>query len=294
MIDPSQWTKWDPSRDLDVPFRWRKARHVVVKGDVFDGSRTNEEIAAVFGVMAVASQHTFQVLTKRPERMRDWFNWIREEAEELQGAVGERPPSGHAEPSACVMLALRGDDLLRATANARWPLPNVWLGVSVDCQAHADARIPLLLETPAALRFVSAEPLLGQIDFGDALAEQGHESGGPQGWVVTREPLDWVIVGGETGRDARPCDVEWIRQIVRQCKAAGVPVFVRQIGSTPHIGDGGAGMSHYLTGSRESCWAMDDESTTPITVYEIRDRKGADPDEWPVDIRVREMPEVRP
>lgn len=285
---------------LDVPLRWKKPRRVFVNSmsDLFHESFSNAQIAAVFGVMAAASQHTFQVLTKRPERMRDWFNWIREQAEELQGAVGERPPSGHAEPSACVMLAIRfgtGEhELLRSVAKARWPLPNVWLGVSAEDQATADKRIPLLLGTPAAIRFVSAEPLLGPVDFTridfpglnmpptfrfDALAGGGGKTSTP--WKI-----DWVVTGGESGPGARPCEVEWIRSIVRQCREAHVPVFVKQLGAKPALEIEPTGNFRTHNGQRQ--FEMN------VTLLPIRDRKGADPSEWPADIRVREMPEVRP
>jgi hypothetical protein len=103
-------------------------------------------------------------------------------------------------------------------------LPNVWLGVSVENQHFADERIPLLLQTPAAVRFISAEPLLERIDVRPYLPSEGYN---------TLPGLDWVIVGGESGHGARPFDVAWARSIVKQCQAAGVPVFVKQLGSNP-------------------------------------------------------------
>lgn len=114
---------------------------------------------------------------------------------------------------------------------SNWPLPNVWLGVSVEDQAAADERIPKLLATPAAVRFLSCEPLIEEVDLRtDFLRETGVDW--PWGSRST-DHIGWVIVGGESGPGARPCDLAWIRGIVGQCKAAGVPVFVKQAGGKP-------------------------------------------------------------
>jgi protein gp37 len=136
-------------------------------------------------------------------------------------------------------------------------LPNVWFGVSVENQATADERIPLLLQTPAAIRFVSYEPALGPVDF--------HLETYPEGAY-----LDWIIVGGESGPGARPFDIAWARDTIAQCKAAGVACFVKQLG----------------TAWAKAGMAMDDHKPA-------LDRKGGDWDEWPEDLRVREFPEVR-
>lgn len=145
---------------LDEPLRWRKRRLVFVNSmsDLFHEELGSYEIAAVFGAMAVAKLQTFQVLTKRSERMRAWFEWAAE------------PDRMHtSNPLArCLEAAanLSGPLLRRHIAglSLSWPLPNVWLGVSAEDQATADQRIPLLLETPAAVRFVSAEPMLEPLD----------------------------------------------------------------------------------------------------------------------------------
>ncbi|MBL9048474.1 MAG: DUF5131 family protein, partial [Tabrizicola sp.] len=119
----------------------------------------------------------------------------------------------------------RRDRISEACGVDDWPLPNCWLGVSCEDQATADERIPLLLQTPAAVRFVSAEPLLGPIVFD----QQVHLERRTKILTGASAPrIDWVIVGGESGPKARPCDVAWIRSIVQQCKAAAVPVFVKQ------------------------------------------------------------------
>lgn len=156
---------------LSEPLHWQKPRRVFVASmsDPFHDGFSNEEIAALFGVMAACPQHQFQVLTKRPLRMRDWFRWIADQGEDLQASVGEAPPSGSPVPAACALLATEPARLPPAAfnkaAHAPWPLPNVWIGVSVEDQVTAEERIPFLLEVPAAVRFVSYEPALGPVDF---------------------------------------------------------------------------------------------------------------------------------
>lgn len=131
------------------------------------------------------------------------------------------------------------------------PAPNVWLGVSAETQDAADERVPDLLAAPAALRFVSAEPLLGPVSLERWLPGPG------------RGGVDWTIAGGESGRGARPCDAAWVRSLLGECAAADTPVFVKQLGAQPL--DGGAALR-------------------------LRDRKGGDPEEWPADLRVRAFP----
>lgn len=129
---------------------------------------------------------------------------------------------------------------------------NVWVGTSVEDQTRADERIPELVKIPAAVYFLSAEPLLGPIDF-----RLGHTS---------RLPLDWIIFGGESGADARTCDVDWIRSGVEQCVKVGVSPFVKQLGAN-------------VMGREMDRW-----------VTRIKDKKGGDMAEWPAELRVREFP----
>jgi len=145
------------------------------------------------------------------------------------------------------------------------PPPNVWMGTSIEDQERADQRIPELLKIPAAVRFLSVEPLLGPVDLWGARYQKapGSYSGAVSGW---KPSVDWVIVGGESGSKARVTGHGWIRDVVMDCKAAGVPVFVKQLGS--RIASGG---------------------TMP---ERLRHPKGGDPAEWPADLRVREFPEV--
>lgn len=217
---------------LDQPLRWKRPRRIFVcaHGDLFHEAVPNEWIDRVFAVMALCPQHTFQVLTKRPERMLEYVT-----------ALGQ--------PGALDIFVRGGGRLLRAAENATrnigrlsfdpvrgWPLPNVWLGTSIEDQATADARIPQLLATPAAIRFASAEPLLGAVDLNHIRLPHG--SGrtwidASQPWWVTpdmRSRLDLVIVGGESGPRARPMHPDWVRNLRDQCVAAGVAFLFKQWG----------------------------------------------------------------
>lgn len=432
---------------LDQPLRMRKPRRIFVNSmsDLFHEDVPFEFIAAVCGVAAAAPQHTFLVLTKRPWRMAQSLDWI-----EHTARCHDDDPAKECANRAFdegIRFGRRNTEAIKAT---KWPLPNVWLGVSVEDQATADERIPLLLQTPAAVRFVSAEPLLGPIDFGrwlqmplqvfqnsprgvsldpqvrqqggqqsDTVANAGHfpcvqrlpsvaspdpvsldamtpsngsrepcdhgrvgvvnrdsgavgAAGTPppveipfsieqpgnvrQGRGVSRnadshgeragadspevdaarfesaarrgtadtsthsdlgdgvaltvkadhcgaihEPhcttLNWVIVGGESGPGARPFDIQWARSVIAQCKAASVPVFVKQMGSNvrDHNDTGFDGdepeswpmstgwIEHDLDGTR------DGYQGAPVRIH-LLDRKGGDMSEWPEDLRVREFP----
>jgi protein gp37 len=160
----------------------------------------------VFAVMALAPQHTFQVLTKRHGRMRSLLN-----SEDFEALV-----DGHARE-----LGFEG--------YFGFPLPNVWLGVSVENQQWADIRIRALLGTPAAVRFLSCEPLLGPVDLTRAIEPNFAVSG----WKDL-SGLDWVIAGGESGHGARPMHPEWARSLLEQCQAAGIPFHFKQWGEWGH------------------------------------------------------------
>jgi protein gp37 len=271
---------------LEQPLKWRKPRRVFVNSmsDLFHPSLPFPEIAAVFGVMAATPRHTFQVLTKRPERAREFFNWLiqleRAELSCLSVATRIRYRiGGHART-----YSGRLDALHPERGPEDWPLPNVWLGVSVEDQATADERIPLLLECPAALHFVSYEPALGPVDFTPFLHDSDcleFKSVGPRELCICSEPredhLDWVIVGGESGNSARPFDVQWARSTVEQCRAAGVACFVKQLGGRPKF-DQTEGYARVIRGDAVT----------------FKDKKGGDWDEWPEDLRVREFPKVAP
>jgi len=201
---------------LDQPLRWRKPRRIFVNSmsDLFHEKVPDEYIARVFATMAAAEQHTFQVLTKRHGRMRALLS-----SEQFQGAV----------------QGLRLDLVGLTLPWAKWPLPNVWLGVSAEDQHWADIRIPVLLDTPAAVRWISAEPLLGPIELQWCAGINAIEQDWIAGGTGAAHPfLDWVVVGGESGPGARPIHPDWAGDLRDQCTGAGVPFLFKQWGEWCH------------------------------------------------------------
>jgi len=199
---------------LGQPLRWRGQHRVFVNSmsDLFHKDAPDQFIAETFGVMASAASHTFQVLTKRHARMRSLLN----DPGFVEDVRGEWARLLRVGPS-------------RRQQEWAWPLPNVWLGVSVENQQWADIRIPRLLDTPATIRFLSCEPLLGPINIQRSL------NADPSSWRGTAA-IDWCIVGGESGQGARPMQPEWARWLRDQCAAAGVPFLFKQWGA--HNADG--------------------------------------------------------
>lgn len=196
---------------LDLPLRWKKPRRVFVdsQSDLFHDQVPDEFIARVFAVMAAAPEHTFQILTKRHGRMRSLLS---------RGTLGTEGFPDMVEEAMA--------EFTHAGLDA-WPLPNVWLGVSVENQKWANIRIPELLETPAAVRFLSCEPLLGPIEL-----RHGRYSMPPDGAVMgtSLDGISWVIAGGESGDRARAVEPDWIRSIRDQCVGARVPFLFKQWG----------------------------------------------------------------
>jgi len=220
---------------LDVPLRWTRPRFIFVNSmsDLFHKDVPDEFIAKVFAVMALAPRHTFQVLTKRHGRMRSLLSSGRF-ADLVVAALstvvdetsGRLPAKDFDAAYAHVTDRVHVDEPMP-------PLPNVWLGVSVEDQKRADLRIPALLATPAAVRFLSCEPILGPVSFRWAkwapLINAGHLDG--------LRGIDWVIVGGESGPGHRPIDPEWVRSLRDQCSDAGVAFLFKQWGgATPKAG----------------------------------------------------------
>jgi len=225
-----------PDKVLLKPLSWRQPRTVFVNSmsDLFHEAVPDAWIDRVFAVMALAPQHTFLILTKRAARMREYL-----QAGERGGIV-----------TAQAIVATGGKF---GVSRSEWPLPNVWIGVSAERQQEADARIPDLLATPAAVRFVSYEPALGPIYLtrvrwpdGDQrcalrhqirplvmAAEVNGRSVSPANIEVSigKPHLDWVIAGGESGPGARPAHPDWFRSVRDQCAAADVPFFFKQWGN---------------------------------------------------------------
>ena len=270
-------------RKLSIPLRTRRPTTWFVNSmsDLFHPDVPFEFITRVFDVMCswrwpskaaeregneenlVDPGHTYQVLTKRPERILPWLEWV------AHNWPGDSPFNVH-------------DGIPR----------HVWLGTSVEDQRTADERIPHLLRVPASVRFLSCEPLLEHIDLsldiGRAMSVVAD---------LERARLHWAIVGGESGPSARPCNVEWIRAIVEQCADAGVACFVKQLGANLRgyteqcwrCGHGDWGVIDYPPGEHPGTWNC---NVCGADSHRCRDRKGGDPAEWPADLRVREWPEV--
>ncbi|RVK96084.1 phage Gp37/Gp68 family protein [Sinorhizobium meliloti] len=211
---------------LEQPLRWTKPRMIFVcaHGDLFAEGVQDEWIDQVFSVMALAPQHTFQVLTKRPDRMRDYFAGRRANFGRASDVLHEQISHGLTEDEQ--QDAVDRLDLFDSIGK---PLTNVWLGVSVEDQKRADERIPVLLDTPAAVRWISAEPLLGPLDLISFLG--GTLRIGKIAIKVPAVRLDWVVAGGESGRGARPMHPDWTRSLRDQCAAADVPFLFKQWGS---------------------------------------------------------------
>lgn len=200
-------------------------------GDLFHEAMKLHWQVQAFAIMTLCQRHTFQVLTKRAEEMVAFIIDARDMVMDEAGRLATHEGIG-VQPTA-------------------WPLKNVHLGVSVEDQRRADERIPFLRRTPAAIRFLSVEPQIEPIDLTDLL-----------------DGISWVIIGGESGRGARPFDIDWARSIIIQCRRASVHVFMKQLGSNPYS-DG-------------------------RPMHACPKGKYGDPDDWPKDIRIREMPEARP
>lgn len=259
---------------LTEPLHWKKPCRIFVNSmsDLFHEALPDEAIDRVFAVMALCPQHTFQVLTKRADRMRAWVSGVNCAERFTHINMAARMAMG---VSSGAVLPTQRDGMVAGG----WPLPNVWLGVSVEDQQRADERIPLLLQTPAAVRFVSYEPALGPVDFTGYLGSKCPECGRvmKRGWHDCTELecdgrprplLDWVIAGGESGPGARPFDLDWARSARDQCEAAGIAFFMKQVGSRPIF-----------------TWDPEKDAAP-----KLRDRKGGDMSEWPTWARVRQFP----
>lgn len=219
-----------PESTLLAPLRRRKPTTYFVNsmGDLFHEDVPDEWIDRVFAVMALCPQHTFQVLTKRSARMREYVG-----GSDVVARVGDAAHQMHY------------DGLITEPDGIKsWPLPNLWLGVSTEDQRRADERIPDLLATPAAVRFVSVEPLLGRINLNSLIVCNPREMVSAthgyrcvpdrlgEEWIhAGKAPrLDWVIVGGESGPGARPMHPDWARGLRDQCAAVGIPFLFKRWG----------------------------------------------------------------
>lgn len=272
---PREFTDVQTHTDrLDQPLRWKKPMRIFVNSmsDLFHEGVPRDFIVRVWAVMQASPHHTFQVLTKRAERMH----------EILTDPKFEPDVEEATEQLACE----RG--WCHAHGDRPFPLSNVWLGVSVENKPTFRDRVPLLLKTPAAVRWISAEPLLDDIvdeNFTICLVsgftEPPHD-----------DKIDWVVVGGESGVNARPCNVDHVTRVVEACLQWKTPVFVKQLGSVPMI--------------TEEEWRAVDPTRKPLlsarnahrvppgfVPIKLYDRKGGDITEFPFDLRKRQFPIAR-
>lgn len=217
-------------------------------------------------VVAIRQDIDFQILTKRAERMHRYLT------------TGRGPVTRQMCIDRAAAEMIGGDPF----NSPPWPLPNLFLGVSAEDQARADERIPILLRTPAAVRFVSYEPAIGPVDFTE-WTTLGHMS-------EEGQSLDQIIIGGESGHDARPFDIEWARNTIAQCKAAGVACFVKQCGARIRMPNDGL-MEWGREGDCVSPYDLDARTHQgEVEDFFLEDSHGGDQAEWPEWLRVREWP----
>lgn len=261
-VDHPTWTWPLRMRGIKNPRRGAGARNLVFVGDMsdlFHKDRPLGHIDRIWAVMALAEHLDFQVLTKRPEVMRDYVLELPSRAYDVGRAAahlwnGDYPPGTFE----------------RVFTAVSKPLPNVWLGTSTEDQQRFNERWPALRDAPAAIRFLSIEPQIGPVDIRDALWIG--EEGGIDFSYTPRQMLHWVIGGGESGATAREYHYSWGASLARQCAEAGVAYFQKQVGSNPV-----------------------DDLGFPEIAHEVHlpDRKGGTMDQWPERLRIRQFPEVR-
>lgn len=273
-------------KEIYVPIRTRKPSRFFVcnMGDLFYEDVPDEWIDRVLAVMLLSPQHTFQVLTKRAKRMHDYLLAPDLYTRVLRQADIVRVDLRNARLPRLAMHNVGISD--PALIPAKW----IWWGVSVEDQKTAEERIPWLLASPAALRWVSYEPALGLVNFNhldveragldmywvNALTGRNTDMGRPCRDV---QKLDWIVVGGESGPGARSTDMAWIRRTVTDCRNAGVACFVKQLGAYPTSSDTDDRYGH----------RMQPHLSGPSRIV-LQHKKGANMPEWPLDLRVREWP----
>jgi len=268
---------------LERALRWTKPRRVLLPsmGDIFHDDVPDEYLAAIFGVMAASPKHTWLVLTKRTKRLTAWLDWM----DDWALVRGGRHDDTLALAASQEVGARAGTAV--ATGFRQWPPRSVLLGATVENQRCASERLPELarLADRGWRTWVSIEPLLGPVDLVCALLPPGMYAGEDMldmADATARRALarvEFAAIGGESGADARPCNVSWLRSVVRQCEHACMRVHLKQVGS------------HYI----EPCNAVGGWLAKPPPEYgplkrRLRHRFGGNPEEWPPDLRVRDLP----
>lgn len=269
-------------QNLQIPLK-RKAPTVWFvnsMSDLFHEGVPFEFVDKVFAVMALTPQHTYQILTKRPERMAEYLRTV-QDAGAKSDIFDHLMFMGRSLPTAPGAMSPN------AESRFMWPLPNCWLGTSVEDQKRADERIPHLLRCPAAVRFLSCEPLLGPVNifqsFGFSRRNPDKEIEADDS-VRSKRLIDWCIVGGESGAGARDCDVSLVQSLIGQCKALGIDIFIKQLGAKVYD-ENTTSAAHF---EPDECWP--DGTKTDYHRVLLKDHKGGDMAEWPVAMRLRQMP----
>jgi len=284
---------------LAEPFSMRQPELIFVNSmsDLFHEDLGFSATSAIFGVMAACPQHTFQILTKRPQRALEYFAWLTKRGEDGKQLFPDDPEDWRIRQLLNVSARRAGADMnpdARQNHGGPWPLPNVWIGVSVEDQETADERIPQLLRIPAALRFVSYEPALAGVNFSNWLFGRVEPCANcprdedcncgftPRHQLEGEAGLHWIIVGGESGNEARPFDLAWAREVIYECGIAEVPVFVKQLGSHP--------MTRLSPSAELALKAFGGRGQGRLEPMRFRSRKGGDVTEWPAGLAVRQIP----
>lgn len=240
---------------LEQPLHWKKPRKIFVNSmsDLFHESVPYSFIDMIFAVMALCPQHIFQCLTKRSERMHDYLSAL---------MSGKRLVCEHARWLFNGPHEDRVLSCMKSFGSIHEDLPtktlaNVWLGVSIEDQPTADERIPLLLDIPAVVHWLSIEPMLGPVDFNNGRRLEWLSPFQELDPMMRKTPrIDWVVVGGESGPNARECKISWVQSIKNKCNNFDIPIFIKQLGSYDYKGN------------------------------------GANPEEWPEQLRIRQYPVI--
>jgi protein gp37 len=236
--------------------------------DLFHPDVPFEYIDKIFAVMQASPHHTFQILTKRPERALEWFKGAEVRVEEAGDELAGNKQWCHAHQ------------------DRPWPLSNVWMGISAEDQESYDARIDYLIQIPAVTRWISYEPAIGPINFGFlGIVSKAIRSS----YTPLYELLDWIVVGGESGtkNKARPFHIDWARSTIHQCAEVDVACFVKQMGTVPYQDDEFPEDTPYagikLIGGVEK---------PGLCFPGTKGKKGGDMEQWPEELRCREHPNI--
>ncbi len=266
---------------LDQPLGWKKPNRVFVAdmSDLFHPGVPFSFIAGVYGVMAACPNQTFIVLTKRPDRMLEWYRWAEVKFNRYGGVECDVADGLMFHAADYHRLHRLNAKLDKAPiGEGRWPLPNVWTGTTCENQEWATRRVLIMRRVPSVLRFLSLEPLLDEVDPSNIETATATEH---RVYNALEKDFGWLIPGGESGHGARQCNRKWLERIVYKGRKHGVPVFVKQLGS--HYVDELNGIGGKMCKPDESVVGK---------IRRLKDFAGRDMSEWPENLRIRQFPKV--